>query len=146
MYVAATVPSPVWALLGAVTGAAFKAAIDVWRARQEAKTDERKTSGSVESSDAKIVFDAQQGVFTAQQAALVMSEQMRHDLRDQVERCQGEIQKLKDENDEQDARQKAQAIENAHHMAEYRKRIEVLEEELDDMSERLRREEQRGQQ
>lgn len=135
MYAAATVPSvpsPVWALVGAVVGAAFKAAIDVWRSRQEAKTDERKTSGSVESSDAKQVFDAQQNVFAAQQAALVMSEQMRHDLRDQVERCQGEIQKLKDE--------------SAQYMADYRKRIEALETELDDMSDRLRQEEQRGQQ
>lgn len=140
MYAAATassVPSPIWALVGAAVGAACKAAIDVWRSRQEAKSDERKTSGSVESSDAKIVFDAQQGVFTAQQAALVMSEQMRHDLRDQVERCQVETAKVKEENDALDERLRTQAEENAQIIAGYRLRLESMQTELEKLHKQL---------
>lgn len=131
---AAGVPTPVWAFLSAVGGIVVKGVFDLWQNRLTAEAEKRKTSGTVETSDAKVVFDAQQ-------AALVMSESMRHDLRDQVERCQGQIQDLKDENDKLDEQMKTQAIDNAQHLENYRKRVEALEEELFDMSERLRREE-----
>lgn len=130
MHADVSVPSPVWGFAGVVVGGA----VALWQAHRASESDRRKTSGSVESSDAKLVFDVQQG-------ALVMSEQMRHDLRDQVERCQVEIQQLKDENDALDAQLKTQAKENARAIDEYRRRIEALDDELFDMSERLKREE-----
>lgn len=119
---ATTVTTGAVAFVGAVAGVVGKGAVDVWLAHRSAKIDQTKFGADVSAEPAKVVFDAQQSVVVGQQAALVMSESMRHDLRDQVERCQGEIQGLKADNVEQ------------------RKRIEVLEEELFDMSERLRRE------
>lgn len=95
--------------------------------------DRRKASGSVGTSDAKVVFDAQQ-------AALVMSEQMRHDLRDQVERCQVEIDKLKESHDTYEALLRKQAEVNAETIAAYKVRVQHLEDELAAMSIRLNRE------
>lgn len=130
---AATIPSGLWVFMGGVVGVVAKGIFDLRQSRQTAEIEKRKFGSGLSAEPAKVVFDAQQ-------AALVMSEQMRHDLRDQVERCQGEIQDLKDANDKLDDRLKSQATENAQALDGYRKRIEVLEEELDDMSERLRRE------
>lgn len=124
------VPSPVWALLGAVAGAAIKGAVDLLMSHDTAETDKRKTSGSVESSDAKVVFDAQQ-------AAFVMSEQMRHDLRDQVERCQVETQKVKDDYAALDDRMRAQSIENAAAQDKLLARLESMEAELEKLHKQL---------
>lgn len=113
------VPSPVWGFAGIVVGGA----VALWQSQRISRDDRRKASGSVDSSDAKVVFDAQQ-------AALVMSEQMRHDLRDQVERCQVELQKLKDAHEHYESQLRKQAEVNADVIAGYKKRVEALGTEL----------------
>lgn len=133
----ADIPAPVWALLGITAGAILKGLFDLLLARQTSTADQRKTSGSVESSDAKIVFDAGMGVVAGQQAALVMSEQMRHDLRDQVERCQLETAKVKEENDALDDRLRTQAEENAKTIAGYRKKLDNMAAELEKLHKQL---------
>lgn len=132
MHADVSVPSPIWGFAGVVVGGA----VALWQSHRASETDRRKTSGSVDSSDAKVVFDAQQ-------AALVMSEQMRTQLRDQVERCQVEIEKIKDENEALEDRLRAQSDENRATLRGYRERIERLEAELADMSRELREEQQR---
>lgn len=122
------VPSPVWGLAGGLIGAA----VTLWQTHRTSVSDERKTSGTVGTSDAKVVFDAQQ-------AALVMSEQMRQSLRDQVERCQTDIGGLKKERDALEVQLREQATANQEKLDAYRTRVEVLEEELFDMGERLKR-------
>lgn len=101
-----TFPPPLYALLGVI----FTALAAIWQARRVERADKRKNSGTVASSSADVLWAA--------------SEQIRHDLRDQVDRLQTELHEVKDMADK------------------WRTRVEELEDELFDLSERLRREEE----
>lgn len=123
-----TIPAPAWGLFGA----GLAAAVSLWQARRGEKSEQRKSSGTVETSDAKTIFDSAMTNFE-------QSEKLRHDLRDQVDRCQTEIGKLKDENRALINQLNEQAAANADRLTKYRERVEALEDELFDMSVRLGR-------
>lgn len=112
----------VYAMLGAIFGGACAALAAVWNGRRTDRTEQRNTSGTVATADSAVVFANQVAAFQA-------SEQLRKDtaamLADQIQRCQDEIQALKQEMHERD--EAAQA------------RIERLEASLLQMSQQLRK-------
>jgi chromosome segregation ATPase len=130
-------PGPAWGFLGVVGGGIVAGVVQLVTSHRTERIEVRQASGSVETSDAALVFAQQQQVFAA-------SEKLRHDMRDQIEHMQTEFAALKQENRDLEKKLHDQAEEHTATLAKWRDRVEVLEEELEDMSTRLAAEEKRN--
>lgn len=108
----------VYGMLGLVVGGLITGGVALWNGRRTDKTEQRNTSGMVDTSDAQTVFANQIAVLDAERT-------LRQALTALVEKCQGETAQLKTDLRDQDER--------------YRVRIEKLEGTLLEMTEQLRK-------
>lgn len=108
----------VYGMAGVVVGGLISAGALVWNGRRTDRTEQRNTSGMVDTSDAQTVFANQIAVLDAERT-------LRQALTVLVEKCQGETEQLKVDMRDQDDR--------------YRVRIDKLEATLLEMTEQLRR-------
>lgn len=119
---------PVIATLVTTVIVALFGALGIWiKARWDDRAASRIASGTVETSDASLIFANSIANFDA-------SEKLRHDAMAQLERCAAETESLNAAIAKLEARMEEQATENRAVLRESRERISVLEGQLVEMT------------
>lgn len=133
------VPGPVWGALGI----AITAAVTLWRGRRadrlevaKAKAEAAKSSGSIETSDAGEVWDARGSLFEE-------AEQIRHELRDEVDRLRAELIDVRGSSKAEIDWLRTELADARIELSDCRTRVSTLEPAVRDLTDRLRRQEER---